>query len=190
MPLPVPVIRSETDHPQTDGAGTRVLQFVGHTVVAVLVVGVCSLKVSALAYHPSIGIGSSLWLGQFQSKYLLVFEASLGAAFGWGNSLIFQHKTARWVWTFPTIYLVFRLLFWHDPAASALVPEHHWIAAVSHFFGNACSFAASIQELRYRGGQICLDQLLVTAPFYSSIAYSLSTVAQQQQWFLFLKRSL
>ncbi|HZR32715.1 MAG TPA: hypothetical protein VFA76_12785 [Terriglobales bacterium] len=178
MIIPVPACRRVMQHEgQHYGSAINFALLLFHLAIAAGVVGVCALKLSALFYQ--FGVGRSMWLGEFQSKYIWIFQLVLGLAFGWGSSRLYHHSVANWVWVLPAIYLGLRIFFWHDPASSVLSP-HRFSSVFDHFFGSGCSFSSSIEELRYRGGPVCMDQLLVTGPFYGALAYALGTVAERK----------
>ena len=73
-----------------------------------------------------------------------------------------------WVWVLPLA-----ILFYSVATATVLIPEWTSVLArpgvgqsrFSHYFGWGCQPASH-----------CLDQLLITMPFYSSLAYSIGAV--------------
>ena len=83
---------------------------------------------------------------------------------GWLLGRALRHRSMVWVWVLPLAILCYSLL-----TATVLIPE--WTSVLvrpgvgqswfSHYFGWGCQPAAH-----------CLDQLLITMPFYSSLAYS------------------
>jgi hypothetical protein len=76
-------------------------------------------------------------------------------------------KTRPWIWVLPFAILCYSVL-----TATVLIPDWTSVLArpgagqswFSHYFGWGCQPAAH-----------CLDQLLITMPFYSSLAYSMGT---------------
>jgi hypothetical protein len=87
------------------------------------------------------------------------------AILGWllGRSLL--HKSILWVWVLPSSILGYAF-FTGLPMAdfgytSVLAGRLSAQARLSHFFGWGCRPQAH-----------CLDQLVITLPFYSSLAYS------------------
>jgi hypothetical protein len=91
----------------------------------------------------------------------IIFALLLGCLLG----RALRHRSMVWVWVLPLAILCYSLL-----TATVLIPE--WTSVLvrpgvgqswfSHYFGWGCRPAAH-----------CLDQLLVTMPFYSSLAYSI-----------------
>jgi hypothetical protein len=83
---------------------------------------------------------------------------------GWLLGRALRHRSMVWVWVLPFAILCYSLL-----TATVLIPEWTSVLArpdvgqswFSHYFGRGCQPAAH-----------CLDQLLITMPFYSSLAYS------------------
>jgi hypothetical protein len=92
----------------------------------------------------------------------IVFAAILGGLLG--RSL--SHKSILWVWVLPSAILGYAFLtgsIFDFEHTSVLAGRYSTQARLSHFFGWGCR-----PEAR------CLDQLLVTMPFYSSLVYSAS----------------
>jgi hypothetical protein len=90
----------------------------------------------------------------------IVFAALLGCLLG--RSL--PHKSILWVWVLPSALLGYA--FFAGPMAdfeytSVLAGRLSVQSRLSHFFGWGCRPQAH-----------CLDQLVITLPFYSSLAYS------------------
>jgi hypothetical protein len=87
---------------------------------------------------------------------------------GWLLGRALRHQSIVWVWVLPCAILCYLV-------ATATVLNPGWISVLarpglgesrfSYYFGWGCQPAAH-----------CLDQLLVTMPFYSSLAYSLGAV--------------
>jgi hypothetical protein len=67
-------------------------------------------------------------------------------------------KAALWVWVIPAIGMLILLV--HGPVAEYGL--HNGANVFSHFFGNGC-----------KPGDRCLDQIIFTLPFCTSVAYSL-----------------
>jgi hypothetical protein len=85
-------------------------------------------------------------------------------ALGWllGRSL--RHRSMLWVWVLPLAVLCYAMIAIRLPMAerasvlSGSFPGH---TLLSHFFGRGC-----------RPANHCFDQVLITLPFYTSLAYS------------------
>jgi hypothetical protein len=87
---------------------------------------------------------------------------------GWLLGSALRHRSMVWVWVLPFAILCYSLI-----TATVLIPEWTSVLArpgvgqswFSHYFGRGCQPAAH-----------CLDQLLITMPFYSSLAYSIGAL--------------
>ncbi|MHB8410395.1 MAG: hypothetical protein ACYDDI_00440 [Candidatus Acidiferrales bacterium] len=93
--------------------------------------------------------------------YLLLF-VSIPCGFAYfrfcrGN----QGKWSTLAWILPAIWLVFGIL--SDYPYRYTVQEHWWRYVWDNYFGENC------------GGSECLGELFFTAPFYSSVAYSITS---------------
>ena len=90
-----------------------------------------------------------------------------GFYFGWLLGRRFQSKSMLWIWILPLAILAYAFAATPllSPWASILMrPESGW-ARLSFYFGWGC-------QPRDR----CIDQLLITMPFYASIAYSVGAL--------------
>jgi hypothetical protein len=84
---------------------------------------------------------------------------------GWLLGRALRHRLMVWVWVLPFAILGYSVL-----TATVVIPDWTSVLArpgvgqswFSHYFGWGCQPAAH-----------CLDQLLITMPFYSSLAYSM-----------------
>ena len=82
---------------------------------------------------------------------------------GWLLGRALRHRSMVWVWVLPFAILCYSLV-----SARVLIPTSVFArpsviqSRFSHYFGWGCRPAAH-----------CLDQLLITMPFYSSLAYSM-----------------
>jgi len=89
---------------------------------------------------------------------------------GWLLGRALRHRSMVWVWALPMAILCYSLV-----TARVLIPTSVFArpgvfqSRFSHYFGWGCQPAAR-----------CLDQLLITMPFYSSLAYSMgATLARK-----------
>jgi hypothetical protein len=86
-----------------------------------------------------------------------------GLVIGWLVGRALRHRSMVWVWVLPFAILCYSLI-----TARVLIPTSVFASPgvfesrFSHYFGWGCRPAAH-----------CLDQLLITMPFYSSLAYSM-----------------
>jgi len=93
------------------------------------------------------------------------FPVQINFAFilGWLLGRVLRHRSMVWVWVLPLAILCYSVA-----TASVLNPTSVFASPgagqsrFSHYFGWGC-----------RPANHCLDQLLITMPFYSSLAYSL-----------------
>lgn len=89
----------------------------------------------------------------------IIFALILGWLFG----RTLRNRSMVWVWVLPLAILGYSLV-----TARVLIPTSVFASPgvfqsrFSHYFGSGCQPAAH-----------CLDQLLITMPFYSSLAYSM-----------------
>jgi hypothetical protein len=91
-----------------------------------------------------------------------------GLYLGWLLGRRFQHRSMLWIWVLPLAVLCYALI-----AVPILVPAWTSILArpstirsrLSYYFGWGCQPRAH-----------CIDQLLITMPFYASAAYSLGAL--------------
>jgi hypothetical protein len=86
-----------------------------------------------------------------------------GLYFGWLLGRRLQHRCMLWIWIFPLAILAYAFAATPlvSPYASVLLRPDSVQARVSFYFGWGC-------QPRER----CIDQLLITMPFYASVAYS------------------
>jgi hypothetical protein len=103
---------------------------------------------------------------------------------GWLLGRALRHRSIVWVWVLPMAILCYSLV-----TARVLIPTSVFArpgvfhSRFSHYFGWGCQPAAH-----------CLDQLLITMPFYSSLAYSVGAILARRlarsghatSWKLFL----
>src|SRR5262249_21927420 len=86
-----------------------------------------------------------------------------GLILGWLLGRTLRHRSILWVWAIP-----FAILCYSVATATVVMPTSVFVSPgagqsrFSHYFGWGC-----------RPADRCLDQLLITMPFYSSLAYSL-----------------
>ena len=141
-----------------------VLVFLIHQVIATGIVFVTARFPLALAADLVWPIGVKI----HQSALILIsppyfpLQIIWALFLGWSLSGFLHHRSMLWVWVIPTVILCYVLI--QFPARPVLLPEHARLSTssgLSHFFGWGC-----------RPKDLCLDQLYITLPFYSSAAYS------------------
>ena len=89
---------------------------------------------------------------------------------GWSFGRRFQHRSMLWVWVLPFLLLCYAVV-----AIPTLAPDIVFTSVItqatgnhsslSHYFGSGC--------LVENG---CIDQLIITMPFYVSVFYSLGAL--------------
>jgi hypothetical protein len=89
-------------------------------------------------------------------------QIGLGFLWGWLLGRRFRHKSMVWVWILPAVLLTYVVA-----EVRTITPDLTSVLGqsanpFSHYFGWGC-------QPKNR----CLDQILITLPFYSAIAYSL-----------------
>jgi hypothetical protein len=78
---------------------------------------------------------------------------------GWFSRRFFRSRMAAVVWVLPSLLLLWNVVTWKSYS-----PLSHWLDVRANFFTSDC------------GDSDCLYELLVTAPFYTSLAYSFGWV--------------
>ena len=86
-----------------------------------------------------------------------------GLYFGWLLGRRFNHRSMLWIWILPLAILIYAFAATPtlSPWASILARPDTVQSRLSYYFGWGCQPRAR-----------CLDQLLITMPFYASVAYS------------------
>jgi hypothetical protein len=86
-----------------------------------------------------------------------------GLYFGWLLGRRFHHRSMLWIWILPLAILIYAFAATPtvSPWASILIRPDTVQSRLSYYFGWGCQPRAR-----------CLDQLLITMPFYASVAYS------------------
>jgi hypothetical protein len=103
-----------------------------------------SWLLTSIPYFP-VQMGSGLWAGLMLGRWL-------------------RHRSMIWVWVLPALLLSYAVI-----AVPTLTPDQTSIivqagvgrSALAHYFGRGCN-------PRDR----CVDQIIVTMPFYCSVCYS------------------
>ena len=155
---------------------TDIFVFVCHQAASTLAViyaaGVGTLFLLALLrllHSPLFVPRDAAWL--LTELHYFPVQIGVGLYCGWWVSRELHHRSMLWVWILPLLMLCFAV--WHGPilASDAGSVFDHPAASVyslRHYFGSGCS-------VRER----CLDQMMFTLPFYTSVAYSLGALIQR-----------
>jgi hypothetical protein len=85
-----------------------------------------------------------------------------GLFLGVMSGRFFRSSSAAWVWVVPTIILVWNLFSWQNGGY-----RPYWPDVWNNYFGSNC------------GSSECLYELFVTAPFYTSVAYTLGWITRR-----------
>lgn len=134
--------------------------FIIHQLLATLGVMISANLVAFFLFAALKPLNASLFADHNVHQLLTAlpyFPVQIGLAlwYGWSLERRFQHRSMLWVWIIPLVILFFA--FVDLPTVSSLsVPLR-----LSHFFGWGC-----------RPENRCVDQVVITMPFYSSAAYS------------------
>jgi hypothetical protein len=136
-------------------------QFVGTWGVAVLGYYLVDMVFGALGHFDSSVSSRSLYWILTETPYFPV-QIGLGLYFGWVMGWRLRQKLMVWTWIIPGLILLYAVL-----AIPTLTPRLTSLLGqssnpFSHYFGWGC-------QPKNR----CLDQVLVTMPFYASFAYSI-----------------
>jgi hypothetical protein len=150
-----------------------VLAFVVHQIVGTW--GIAFLAAVGLTSLFDLIPDSASWKPSMRFVHWLLTENPFypvqimaGLYLGWRIGRHFQHKSMLWIWVLPLLVLCYALV-----VGLILIPEWTSVLArrstvgtqLSHYFGWGCQPRAR-----------CLDQLLITMPFYASAAYSLGAL--------------
>ena len=84
-------------------------------------------------------------------------------------------RTALWVWTLPTVVLIYKMLRYHSPSSvlyDSSTSAIRYFFDIQHVMPNINNFGA-VDSFRL------LAQMTVTAPFYTGFAYSLGALSSK-----------
>ncbi len=97
-------------------------------------------------------------------------QISLALILGWLYSYSPYYKPMLWVWVLPFVILCYALIAIPNlfPALTSQVPQPAQ-TQLSHYFGYGC-----------RPQNRCIDQTVITLPFYTSAAYTLGVFAAKR----------
>jgi hypothetical protein len=101
-------------------------------------------------------------------------QIGAGLCLGWILSRRFHHRVMLWIWVLPLLILCYAVI-----AVPTLTPSVTFnsvfipssASRLSHYFGWGC-----------RPEHRCLDQLVITMPFYVSVAYSLGAFLERYRF--------
>lgn len=136
-------------------------QFVGTWGVGLLAYYLGDMVFESLArFDQSLSLRPLYWI-LTETPYFPV-QIALGLYFGWMMGRRLRQKSMVWIWILPGLILLYAVL-----AVPTLTPRltsvlGYSASPLSHYFGWGC-------QPKNR----CLDQVLITMPFYASVAYSI-----------------
>ena len=107
------------------------------------------------------------WVLTENPFYPFQIAVGLYLYFGWLLSRRFHHRSMLWIWVLPLALLSYAFIATPvlSPWASMLIRPDKFQSRLSFYFGWGCQPRAR-----------CIDQLLITMPFYASVAYSLGAL--------------
>jgi hypothetical protein len=104
----------------------------------------------------------------------------VGLCFGWMLGRQFNHKSMLWIWILPLAILIYAFaatpIF--SSRASILTLPTTVQSRLSYYFGWGC-----------QPRDHCLNQLLITLPFYASVAYSFGALLGRNTFTKLQKKS-
>jgi hypothetical protein len=89
-------------------------------------------------------------------------QIGLGFFWGWLIGRRFRHEAMVWVWVVPGLLLSYAVVAVRTMTPNLTSVLGQSASPLSHYFGWGC-------QPKNR----CLDQILLTMPFYSAVAYSI-----------------
>ena len=146
------------------------VQFFAHQLIGSYVVGFFAAFVTLSSFeivrflYPGVPMSVAYRLLTGTPYYPIQIAAAL--SIGWSLNRRLQHPSVRWVWVLPCCILLFFLtttIPLRHQWTSVLVPNNSPVSRLSYYFGHGC--------LAFNG---CIDQIVLTMPFYVSVAYSVS----------------
>jgi hypothetical protein len=161
-----PHATATTTTPGCPMKGKLVLSFLSQSLVATagaLVAGILLTFIVALPFGwLSSGMGNIVdrtvdtWIVRYLSEEpYFVFPVVTAACLGFLSYKFTKSRVASWVWVIPTAILLVNVV--PRILGSSAVPK--WV--FDNYFGRGC------------GASECLYELVVTGPFYTSVAYAL-----------------
>lgn len=153
------------------------LTLVSHQLIATYGISFTAPIVFALGFKVLFVLGQNYSRRDFYSvvseRPYFPVQIVFALVLGWllGRSL--RHRSMLWVWIFPCVILCYKMLATPIPVTertSVLATSFLGQSLLSHFFGWGC-----------RPKNHCLDQLLITLPFYTSLAYSTGAFLARMQ---------
>jgi hypothetical protein len=150
-----------------------VLIFVVHQIVGTW--GIAFLAAFGLTSLFDVIPDSASWKPSMHLAYWLLTENPFypvqivaGLYLGWLIGRRFQHKSMLWIWVLPFAFLCYALMVGPIglfPQWTSALARPSTVGSLSYYCGRGCQPRAH-----------CIDQLMITMPFYASAAYSLGAL--------------
>lgn len=147
----------------SSASGGFIVQLVISTIGSILI-GVIVVSIGVLIAGDLTGAISGGRI--FESRiFMLVNEPYFVApivvsfTFGFVGRHYFHPKSGAWVWVVPMAFLLFGVLSWKNGGY-----RPYWLDVWNNYFGSQC------------GGSECLYEWTLTAPFYTSVAYTIGWI--------------
>jgi hypothetical protein len=152
-----------------------VLVFVLHQLIGTWGVAVAAVPLAFISFgilhplNPRLFVAHNAHVLLTELPYFPM-QIVLGLWTGWAFSRRFHHRSMLWVWVLPFLILCYAVIAVPTLAPDLIIKSVIEQSAgsqspLSHYFGSGCS-------VKNR----CVDQLLITMPFYVSVSYSLGAL--------------
>jgi hypothetical protein len=89
----------------------------------------------------------------------------VGLGLGWSLGRRFQQRSMVWVWVIPLMILCYAVISFTPEWTSVLAGPS--TSRLSHYFGWEGTIRGHCRDSH------CMDQLVITMPFYAAVAYSI-----------------
>jgi hypothetical protein len=141
-----------------------VIQLVASTVGAMIIANVAlllpAITIAAVTRNTSGGnfvdhVADQHFLHAAGEPYFLA-PVLTGLVLGVLSHSLFRSRSAAWVWVLPLVVLLWNIFSWRNGGY-----RPYWPDVWNNYFGSDC------------GSSECMYEWFVTAPFYTSAAYSL-----------------
>jgi len=127
---------------------------------------------------PFVGASVPLHAMDFYREHFVLFNVIPAVALAYVMCRRFP-AFASWAWLLPTVVIVYKLLSFSDPNVSVLTDNNEW-----HGFSYYFAIQGTWPRFDELGGSYAhrvFQQLEIVAPFYFSIAYSVSAFVDKKR---------
>lgn len=150
-------------------------RFLGHQFIATWGVGIFAYFASSATLDTASLLGwhiSARFLHWILTETpFFPVQIALGFYSGWLLARMWKHRAMVYVWIIPALILLYCLIAEPTPFSGIVSIFQRGGNPFSHFFGWGC-----------RPQDHCLDELLITMPFYAATAYSLGGLIYFKFW--------